>query len=81
MSTNINYGSGFLDLNGPQHLPPHTTADFSIGKGWHEDWTFGFTVLNIANSRYLLGRDSAFAGTHYNDPREVMGQVSYRFHY
>ncbi|MBZ5674758.1 MAG: TonB-dependent receptor [Acidobacteriia bacterium] len=81
MSTNINYGSGFLDLNGPQHLPPHTTADFSLGKSWREDWTFGFTVLNIANSRYLLGRDSAFAGTHYNDPRQVMGQVTYRFHY
>ena len=81
MSTNINYGSGFLDLNGPQHLPQHTTADFSLGKSWREDWKFAITVLNVANSRYLLGRDSAFAGTHYNDPREVMGQVSYRFHY
>jgi hypothetical protein len=40
-----------------------------------------FTVLNIANWRYLLGRDSAFAGTHYNDPRQVMGQATYRFHY
>jgi len=81
MATNINYGSGFLDLNGPQHLPPHTTADFSMGKSWREDWTFAVTVLNVANSRYLLGRDSAFAGTHFNDPRELIGQIRYRFHF
>jgi len=63
MATNINYGSGFLDLNGPQHLPQHTTADLSMGKSWRESWTFTVTVLNVANSRYLLGRDSAFIGT------------------
>jgi hypothetical protein len=81
MSTNVNFGSGFLYVNGPQHLPEHTTVDFSMGKSWREDWTFAFTVLNIANSRYLLGQDSAFAGTHFNDPRQIMGQVRYRFHY
>jgi hypothetical protein len=80
MATNINYGSGFLDLNGPQHLPQHTTADLSLGKNWHETWSFTVTVLNIANTRYRLGRDSAFAGTHYNDPRQLIGQIRYRFH-
>jgi hypothetical protein len=77
MATNINYGSGFLDLNGPQH----TAADLSMGKSWRESWKFTVTVLNVANSRYLLGRDSAFAGTHYNDPRQFIAQVRYRFYY
>ncbi len=80
-SANVNFGSGFLDLNGPQHLPEHTTADISLGKSWRESWTFAFTALNMTNTRYLLGRDSAFAGTHYNDPREFIGRVTYRFHY
>lgn len=79
-STNINYGSGFLDVNGPQHLPQHTTADISFGKAMGENWSFTFTALNIADNRYLLGRASAFAGTHYNDPRQVMVQIRYRFH-
>jgi hypothetical protein len=39
-----------------------------VGKSWRESWTFTVTVLNVANSRYLLNRDSAFAGTPYNDP-------------
>lgn len=81
IATNLNYGSGFLDVNGPQHLPQHTTADISMGKSFRESWTFTLTALNIAGGRYLLGRDSAFAGTHYNDPRQIMGQVTYRFHY
>ena len=67
--------------NGPQHLPQHTTADISIGKSWRESWSFTFTALNITNARYLLGQDSAFAGTHYNDPRQFIAQVRYRFHY
>jgi hypothetical protein len=50
------------------------------GKSWRESWTFTVTVLNVANSRYLLGRDSAFAGTYYNDPRQPIGQIRYRFH-
>ena len=27
VSTNVNYGSGFLDGDGPQHLPGHITSD------------------------------------------------------
>ena len=79
-SVNLNYGSGFLDVNGPAHLPQHTTGDFSFGKSFGERWTLSFTALNIADGRYLLGRDSAFAGTHYNDPRQFLAQVRYRFH-
>jgi outer membrane cobalamin receptor len=81
VSFNLNYGSGFLDVNGPAHLPQHTTGDFSVGKSFGERWSFTLTALNIADGRYLLGKDSAFAGTHYNDPRQIIGQLRYRFHF
>lgn len=81
VSTSLNFGSGFLDINGPQHLPAHTTGDFAIGKAIGEKWNVNFTALNVSNSRFMLGRASAFAGTHFNDPREVMIQVKYRFHF
>lgn len=81
VSTSLNFGSGFLDVNGPQHLPAHTTGDFAIGKAVGQNWNVNFTALNVSNSRFMLGRDSAFAGTHFNDPREVMVQVKYRFHF
>ena len=81
VSTSFNFGSGFLDVNGPQHLPPHTTGDFVFGKSIGTRWSVNFTALNVSNSRFMLGRASAFAGTHFNDPREFIGQVRYRFHF
>jgi outer membrane receptor protein involved in Fe transport len=80
-STNVVYGSGFLKVDGPAHLPQHVTGDISFGKSIRERWSVEFTALNISNTRYLLGLDSTFGGTHYNDPREVIGSVRYRFHF
>jgi hypothetical protein len=34
----------------------------------------------MTNTRFLLGRASSFAGTHYNDPRQFTVQLRYRFH-
>jgi outer membrane receptor protein involved in Fe transport len=75
------YGSGFLDGDGPQHLPPHNSVDISAGKSIGERVSVTLSVLNIANSRFLYGRDSSFAGTHYNNPREIIGSVHYRFNF
>jgi hypothetical protein len=73
-------GSGFLDGNGPTHLPSHATLDLAIGRSFGEHLSATFTALNVTGSRFLLGRDNAFAGTHYNDPRQFIGQIRYRFH-
>jgi outer membrane receptor protein involved in Fe transport len=81
VSGNVVYGSGYLMMNGPEHLPQHITGDISFGKPWGHHWTTGITVLNLANTRYLLGLESAFAGTHYSPPREIIGQLNYRFNY
>jgi Carboxypeptidase regulatory-like domain/TonB-dependent Receptor Plug Domain len=78
-SSSVEYGSGFLDRDGPAHLPQHVTGSFSMGKSFGERWSASLSALNVANSRYLLGRASSFAGTHFNDPRQIMAEVHYRF--
>lgn len=77
---NVSYGSGFLDANGPAHLPSHTTADLAAGRAWRK-WSAKITAINIANRRYLIDNSNTFGGTHQNEPREVSAQVEYRFHY
>ena len=81
MNANYVFGSGFLDGDGPQHLPPHHSADISIGKSLGERLELTVSALNISNSRFLYGRDSSFAGTHFNEPRQFIASVRYRFRF
>ena len=87
-STNVYYGSGFHngnpDPNTPyphDYLPQHTTFDLSIGHSFGENLTASVTAVNAANRRVLLDNSLTFGGFHYNDPREIYGEVRYRFHY
>ena len=80
-SGNVLYGSGFLNGNGPEHLPGHTTFDLSLGKKLGESWSIGLTALNIANRRYMLDSSNTFGGTHFANPREIFAQVRYQFHF
>jgi outer membrane receptor protein involved in Fe transport len=75
------FGSGFLNGNGPAHLPPHSTFDLSIGKRFGERWSISANAVNVGNSRYLLDTSNTFGGTHYVNPRTVYGEVRYRFHF
>ena len=75
------YGSGFLDGDGPSHLPGHTTFDFSLGKSFGESWSIQATALNLGNLLYLVDSANTFGGTHYNYPRELSVGVRYRFKY
>jgi len=77
----VNFGSGFPVKDGPQHLPPHTTFDVSVGKDFGERLSLSFTALNVANERYLLDTSNTFGGTHFNEPRQFIGRVRWRFHY
>ncbi len=81
VSANLGYGSGFLDGNGPGHLPGHTTFSFSIGKSFGEKWSVQFTALNAGNTRFLVDNSNTFGGTHFNYPRQFIGEVRYRFRY
>ncbi len=74
------YGSGFLDGDGPGHLPAHTTADVSLGKEF-ERFSLRLTALNLFDRRYLIDNSNTFGGTHWADPRQLAVEVRYRFKY
>jgi len=77
----IAYGSGFLDGDGPAHLSAHTTADVSFGKSFGEAWALSLNALNVTNRRYLVDNSNTFGGTHFASPREIYGEVRFRFRY
>jgi hypothetical protein len=79
LSANVVYGSGVLAGDGPNHLPTHTTADAYFSKSFGERVQLGMTVLNLANSRFPFDVSSSFAGSHFNNPREIYGSIRYRF--
>jgi outer membrane cobalamin receptor len=80
-AANVYYGSGFTDSGGPAHLPGHTTVNVSLGKSLSERVSVSVSALNIANSHLLVDNSLTFGGTHFNSPREVYGELRYRFHY
>jgi TonB dependent receptor/Carboxypeptidase regulatory-like domain/TonB-dependent Receptor Plug Domain len=87
-SFNVNYGSGFTngfqDAPSPYtgaYLPSHTTADVTLGKTFGERYTVSVNALNVGNTRVLLDNSLTFGGFHYNDPRQIYGEMRYRFHF
>jgi hypothetical protein len=85
-STNVYYGSGFTNgLPGVQYpgnyLPSHTTFDLSAGKDFAERFTVSANALNVANRRVQLDNSLTFGGFHWNDPRQLYGEIRYRFNY
>jgi hypothetical protein len=93
VSSNVYYGSGFFNGNGPtaanpgsccsylDYLPTHTTFDFSLGKDFGENLSVSVTALNVANRRVMLDNSVTFGGFHWNNPREIFVELRYRFHY
>ena len=80
-TTTVEYGSGFLNGDGPAHLPPHTRVGLSLGKSFGESWSLAVNALNIADHRYLLDNSNTFGGTHYVNPREIYVEMRYHFHF
>jgi len=81
VSGNVSYGSGFLEGDGPDHLPGHTTFDLSVSRGFGEKLIFAVHAVNVANKRFLLDSANTFGGTHFNEPRQLYAEVRYHFHY
>ena len=87
-STNVYYGSGFSNgFPGPPspyngaYLPQHTTFDLQLTRPVGENITVSVDSTNVANRRVLLDNSLTFGGFHENDPRQIYGEVRYRFHY
>lgn len=81
VSSNVSYGSGFLDGDGPLHLPSYATLDFAAGKSFGENISARFTATNITGHRHFIDHSNTFGGSHHSDPRMFTVQVVYRFHY
>jgi outer membrane receptor protein involved in Fe transport len=77
----VNFGSGFLNGDGPAHLPPHTTVDISLGKYFGERWSVSLNAVNLANNRFMLDDSNTFGGTHFVNPRQIYVELRYRFHF
>ena len=84
---NVYYGSGFSNgysrsafaLTQATTLPSHTTADLSLGRDFGERCTVSVNALNVGNTRVLLDNSLTFGGFHYNEPRQLYGELRYRF--
>jgi outer membrane cobalamin receptor len=81
VSSNYNYGSGFLNGDGPSHLPPHHSVDLAVGRSFGENWSAKVSATNLSASRYFIDLSNTFGGSHVADPRQVSVQVRYRIHY
>jgi outer membrane receptor protein involved in Fe transport len=81
MAANFAYGSGFLNGDGPQHLPSYRTVDLSVGRSFGENWSASVSATNLTNKRYFIDLSNTFGGSHVGDPRLVAVQVKYRFHF
>jgi outer membrane receptor protein involved in Fe transport len=81
LSGNVSAGSGFLDGDGPGHLPAYATVDLSVGHSFGENWSAKLTATNLADNRYFIDHSNSFGGSHVSDPRMVSVQLRYRFHY
>jgi hypothetical protein len=85
-STNVYYGSGFHNGNPDpstpypnDYLPYNSSVDLSVGRSFGERTTVSVTSTNLANRRVLLDNSLTFGGFHFNDPRQIFGEVRYRF--
>jgi outer membrane receptor protein involved in Fe transport len=81
LAANLTYGSGFLNGDGPDHLPSYHTVDVSVGKSFGENWTVKVSALNLTKERYYIDLSNTFGGSHFANPRQVSVQLRYRFHY
>ena len=82
LSGNAYYGSGFTNGDGPTpYLSPHAELDLSAGKSFGERFSLLVNALNVTNSHLEIDNSLTFGGTHFNNPREIYGEVRFRFHY
>ncbi len=79
---NLYYGSGFSNGDSPpSHLPSHATLDLSVGKSFGKHLSITLSALNVANRHLLVDNSLTFDGLHYDNPREILAEVRYRFGY
>lgn len=81
ISGSVAFGSGFVDGDGPNHLPAHAVVNFSASKSFGERVSVSVTAVNIGGTRFLLDNSNTFGGTHFDEPRQLYATLRWRFHY
>jgi len=81
-SMNLYFGSGFSNGDAPpSHLPSHATLDVSIGKEFNARLSASLTVVNVADKHLLVDNSLTFDGYHWDDPREIYGEIHLKLGY
>ena len=81
-SVDLYYGSGFANGDAPpSHLPSHAELNLSAGKAFGKSLSASVTLLNATDRHLLVDNSLTFGGFHYNAPRQIYGEVRYRFNY
>ncbi len=81
LGANAYYGSGFVDGEGPDHLPGHFQMDVTAGVQMTPALLLSVTALNVFNESVLIDNSETFGGTHWSRPREIYAGLRFRFHY
>lgn len=82
LSMNVYFGSGFSNGDAPpSHLPSHATLDLSLGKQFSPSLLASLTVVNVTDKHLLIDNSLTFDGFHWNYPREIYGEIHYKFGY
>ena len=79
-SGSIEYGSGFLEGDGPEHKPAHMVVSLQGDKAFGRQWSRD-VGLQRRGERVLLDESNTFGGTHFNLPRQISAGMGYRFRY
>jgi outer membrane receptor protein involved in Fe transport len=81
-SMNFYFGSGFSNGDAPpSHLPSRGTLDVSLGKEFGKSLSASLTVVNVADKHLLIDNSLTFDGYHWDYPREIYGEIRYKFGY
>ena len=70
---NANYGSGFVDGEGPEHLPSHTTFDLSVGKSFGENWNVRLSGAQSIQPPLPAGQQQHFRRHALRQPPRNLG--------
>ncbi len=81
-SANLYFGSGFSNGDAPpSHLPSHGTLDVSVGKEFAKSLSVSLSVINVTDKHLLIDNSLTFDGFHWDDPREIYGEIHYKIGY
>jgi len=75
--TSASTPDNLIPIQPSAYMPSHTLADVTVSYS-RERWSYGVTVANVFDKDYYAAADSRYL-IYVGNPRNVWGQVSYKF--